>query len=413
MKQHSSSFPWLMWALPLSFFAYQFIWRLWPGLMMHQIMEQFSIDATAFGVLAAFYYYGYAGMQIPVAILLDRFTPRYIVFAFAVLTGFATILFSYTTNFYLAVFARFLIGAGSAVGFLAVSKVVSEWFPRDKYARMIGLSFSFGLLGAIYGGRPVTALIEAHAWKDVALVLSCISLAIGVSAFFILRSPKNAHHGVEEAEFQLNNFRSILTSPLIWFLGISNLLMVGALEGFADVWGVQYLMNAYDLNKGDAAGLISFLFIGMLFGGPFLAFLSRFLGNYTVIALSGIGMALAFAFLLMSTTYHDKLIPGTFFALGVMGCYQVIVFAAGANLVVAKNLGVTVAFLNCINMLGGSFFHSLIGWLMDFFWTGATAEDGLRIYDLTVYKSALSVVPICALIGAFIVCMVGMKVKRL
>jgi hypothetical protein len=115
----------------------------------------------------------------------------------------------------------------------------------------------------------------------------------------------------------------------------------------------------------------------------------------------------------MSPTYHDKLIPGLFFALGVMGCYQVIVFAAGANLVAAKNLGVTVAFLNCINMLGGSFFHSAIGWLMDFFWTGATAEDGLRLYDLTVYKSALSVVPISALIGAFIVCMVGMKVKKL
>ena len=76
--------PFLMWFFPLSFFAYQFILRLWPGLMMHQIMEQFSIDASHFGLLAAFYYYGYASMQIPVAVLLDRFSARYIVFAFAV-----------------------------------------------------------------------------------------------------------------------------------------------------------------------------------------------------------------------------------------------------------------------------------------------------------------------------------------
>ena len=109
-------YPWLMWFLPLSFFAYQFILRLWPGLMMHQIMEQFSIDATAFGLLAAFYYYGYAGMQIPVAILLDRFSPRFVVFAFATLCGLATLLFTFTTNFYLAVMARVLsrsrIGCG-------------------------------------------------------------------------------------------------------------------------------------------------------------------------------------------------------------------------------------------------------------------------------------------------------------
>ena len=328
------------------------------------------------------------------------------------LTGLATILFTYTTHFYLAVFARFVIGAGSAVGFLAVSKVVSEWFPRDKYARMIGLSFSFGLLGAIYGGRPVTALIEAHAWRDVALVLSGVSLAIGLSALIILRSPKSAHHGVEEAEFQLNNFKAILSSPLIWFLGISNLLMVGALEGFADVWGVQYLMNAYQLDKPDAAGLISFLFIGMLFGGPFLALLSKRFGNFPVITGCGIGMTLTFTYLLMSHTYNPLLIPALFFCLGVLGCYQVIVFAAGANLVSAKHLGVTVAFLNCINMLGGSFFHSMIGSLMDFFWTGSTAADGLRFYELSVYKSALAIVPISALVGAGIVCLVGMRVKK-
>ena len=57
--------PFFMWIIPLLFFTYQFILRLWPGLMMHQIMEQFSIDASHFGVLAALYYYGYSGMQIP------------------------------------------------------------------------------------------------------------------------------------------------------------------------------------------------------------------------------------------------------------------------------------------------------------------------------------------------------------
>ena len=47
--------PFFMWLFPLLFFAYQFILRLWPGLMIDQIMEQFSIDASHFGLLAAFY----------------------------------------------------------------------------------------------------------------------------------------------------------------------------------------------------------------------------------------------------------------------------------------------------------------------------------------------------------------------
>ena len=48
--------PYAMWVFPLSFFTYQFILRLWPSLMMQQIMQQFQVDATGFGLLASVYY---------------------------------------------------------------------------------------------------------------------------------------------------------------------------------------------------------------------------------------------------------------------------------------------------------------------------------------------------------------------
>ncbi|WP_039454790.1 MFS transporter [Candidatus Jidaibacter acanthamoebae] len=403
--------PFFMWFLPLSFFAYQFILRLWPGLMMHQIMEQFSIDAGYFGLLAAFYYYGYAGMQIPVAILLDRFSARYIIFAFAVLCGLATLLFTYTTNFYLAVLSRFLIGAGSAVGFLGISKVVSQWFPKEQYGRMIGFSFTFGLMGAIYGGKPVSLLVANYSWQNVALALAAISIVIGCTTYLALRSPENAKESVKEEQFKITNFKVILSSPVIWYLALANLLMVGTLEGFADVWGVQYLMTAYNLKNEDAAGLMSLVFFGMLFGGPVLALGSKKLGNYPMIAICGFSMAGIFMILLLSQTYNPLLLSCLLFALGVMCCYQVLVFAAGSNLVAPQNLGVAIAFLNCMNMLGGSFFHTIIGKTMDMFWTGALSASGFKIYDLEVYKYSLSIIPICACLGAIMVCLVGHNVK--
>lgn len=411
VTNNSRFLPYFMWMFPLIFFAFQFILRLWPGLMMQPIMSQFAIDASHFGVLAAFYYYGYSGMQIPVAMLLDRFSARYVVFVFAVLCGLATLLFTYTNNFYLAVFSRFLIGAGSAVGFLGVSKVVSEWFTKEQYAKMIGFSFTFGLMGAIYGGKPVSLLIEKYSWQSVAFSLAVVSILVGVATVLALRSPKSAGSVVKAQQFKLANFKAIFSSPVIWCLAIANLLMVGSLEGFADVWGVPYLMNAYHLAKSDAAALASCIFFGMLFGGPLLAFFSRKIGNYPVISLCGLGMALAFVVLLLSTTYHPFLLPCLFFVIGVMCCYQVIVFAAGANLVAPQNLGVTVAFLNCINMLGGSFFHTTIGRMMDMFWTGQLGEDGLKVYDLVVYKFALGVVPVCAAVGAVMISVIGLKLR--
>ena len=404
--------PFFMWLWPLLFFAYQFILRLWPGLMMHQIMNQFSIDASHFGVLAAFYYYGYSIMQIPVAILLDRFSARRIIFIFAVLCGLATLTFTYTSNFYLALLSRFLIGVGSAVGFLGVSKVLSEWFPKAQYARMVGFSFTFGLTGAIYGGKPVSILIETYSWKTVALTLASVSITLGFATYFALRSPQNIKKSIPEEKFKIANFKAILASPSIWCLAFSNLLMVGSLEGFADVWGVPYLMTAYGINKGDAAGLISFIFFGMLFGGPLLALCSKRFGNYSIIGMCGFIMALTFVLLLQSKTYNPLMLTCLFFVLGIMCCYQVIVFSAGSSLVEPKNLGVTIAFLNCINMLGGSFFHTVIGKIMDVFWVGSLNDSGLRIYDIHAYKYSLSVVPICACLGSIMVIMVGWRVQN-
>jgi len=403
--------PFLMWIFPLLFFTYQFILRLWPGLMMQQIMEQFSIDASHFGLLAALYYYGYSGMQIPVAIMLDKFSTRYVICAFAVICGIATFTFSYTDNWYLACLSRFLVGAGSAVGFLGISKVVSDWFPKDQYAKMIGFSFTFGLMGAIYGGKPVSLLIENYSWQKVALTLSLISIAIGLSTYFCLRSA-NQESEKQENQFKFANFKKLLSSPVIWLIAIANLLMVGSLEGFGDVWGVPYLMTAYGLEKSNAAELISFIFVGMLFGGPLLAILSKYLGNYKVITLCGLGMGFIFMLLLSKIEYNWYYFAVLFFLIGIMCCYQVIVFATGADLVNSQLLGVTIAFLNCINMLGGSFFHTIMGYVMDLFWTGNLNNDGMRNYTIESYESALMAIPLCSIIGASIIGIVGFKIKK-
>lgn len=401
----------LMWLLPLSFFGYQFILRLWPGLMMKQIMQQFSIDATSFGALAAIYYYGYSGMQIPTAMLLDRFGARYIVFASAILCGFSTLIFSFTDNLYLAYASRFFIGVGSAAGFLGTSKVVSEWFAKDSYARMIGFSFTVGLTGAIYGGKPVSILVENYGWQKIAVILSFVSIFIGISTYLFLRTPPNYNKKEVNNRFKLEDLKQVVSSPVLLLLALANFLMVGSLEGFADIWGVPYLMAAYSYSKAEAAALISFIFVGMLFGGPILTIFSQKFGNYVVISYCGVGMATIFLMLLTFNEHNMVMLAILFFCTGIMCCYQVLIFSAGCDLVDGSILTVTVAFLNCINMLGGSFFHTLIGNLMDLFW-GGQIEYGLRQYSVNSYNNALMVIPICSLIGATMILLIAKKATK-
>lgn len=403
-----------MWFFPVLFFAYQFIFRLWPGLMMQDIMQQFAINATSFGLLASVYYWGYAFTQIPIAVMLDKYGPKVILFFCASLCGVATILFSYTDNWYLALLSRFLIGIGSAAGFLTTSKVISQWFPKIEYSKMVGFSFAFGLIGAVYGGSPVNNLVQNFGFLKIATILGIISITIGVLALLFLKNNKgnNQEQSTNQA-IKFSDLFSIISSPAICILAIANLLMVGSLEGFADVWGVNYLITAYGIDRSQAAGITSFIFIGMIFGGPILAFIGNYFGNYRAIIASGFGMVLLCCLIFYSQIeYNYYLFVSIFLLIGVLCCYQVLIFSVGNDLVNTKFLGITVAFLNCVNMLGGSFFHSIIGKLMDVFWVDVYQEDGVtRLYEAAHYHYALSVIPICAFIGALMVLYIERKYK--
>jgi predicted MFS family arabinose efflux permease len=386
----------IMWLVPLSFFTYQFILRLWPSLTMQQVMLQFGIDASSYGLLASIYYYGYAGMQIPIAIALDKYGPKYILTICALLCGVGMYLSINSNIWELVLMGRFLIGVGSAGGFLTTSKVISQMFPSDNYSKMVGFSFSIGLLGAVYGGRPTSELVQAIGWEKVGNILTLVALAIATVAFLILRNKKSDSDASNS--FTMKDIISVVKSPRIVLLAIANLLLVGSLEGFADVWGVNYLVAAYGIDKTAAAEVVSLIPIGMIFGGPILAFFSKKLGEHLMIFVCGLVMALSIIYILYFSMSFDKIILGSiFFLIGIMCCYQVLVFSMGTKISSSQTLSLTIAFLNCVNMLGGAFFHTLIGKGIDLY--GGSING---IYPVESYRIALLIIPICAIIGSFI-----------
>src|SRR5689334_294727 len=124
MRSIHKIIPWFFWGLGSCFFSFQFILRLLPGLIMNQVMTKFHVDAAAYGLLSSMYYFGYAGAQLPVAFLLDRFGPRKVISLSAFLCAFGVFVFAYSDQWAFILGARFIIGVGSAAGFLGASKVI-------------------------------------------------------------------------------------------------------------------------------------------------------------------------------------------------------------------------------------------------------------------------------------------------
>ncbi len=403
-KDHSFWFiPWIMWLLPSLFFAYQFIVRIIPGLVMSELMLKYQIDATAYGNFASIYYVGYAGFQIPIALLLDRYDPKKVIAGCAFLCALGTVVLVYSDNWYLALLSRFFIGIGSTVGFLGTSKMVILWFKPEFYSRMMALNCTIGLLGAVYAGKPITQFIQQFGWEQVLFAVGIAGFGLAFLFASILRNPmKNSIQSNFKTENSsvFKDLKIILSNHKLIIAAVGNLLMVGALEGFADVWGVPYLMAARDISKSEAASLISAIFLGMVCGGPILAYLSdKFKAIYGVTCTAGlvIGISFCIIFSLISTLHFNALF-GILFLIGLLCSYQVLVFSIGIRIASAPVAGIAVAFLNSINMVGGSFFHGTIGHAMDYFWTG-TMNDGIKSYSAETYTQSLMIIPIAAILG--------------
>lgn len=409
MNIYTRTIAWAMWFLTTLFFGFQFILRLTPGLVFSELLHKFNIDSVDYGYFAAMYYAGYAGLQIPVAILLDKYGPRVVVFICALLCSLFSLTIVYSDSWFLVLLGRFFVGAGSAAGFLGVAKVLSIWFSPSQYARMVGITFSFGLLGAVFGSAPVSMLMSQYGWRSTVEFVGYSGILISILILLLVKPmPKIA----EELEHNvISKLKNILTNKYIVLLAISNLLLVGSLEGFADVWGVPYLESTYGYPRTIASSITMWVYIGMLFGGPILAFFAeKYNAYFQTIAIAGAIMSS----ILLSLAIFTGVFPYggltvMMFIIGICCCYQVIVLSLASILSAPSEISITIAFLNSINMLGGTLFHSTIGNVLNLFWDGTVIND-VAVYSQYAYNLAISAIPIIGLIGVLINIWLSLKV---
>jgi MFS family permease len=96
--------------------------------MVEELMRDFAVGAAALGHLSAAYFYGYAGMQIPVGVLLDRFGPRRLMTLAALVCAGGCVLFATSSSLAVATAGRFLIGASAAFSLVGSMAVAGQWF---------------------------------------------------------------------------------------------------------------------------------------------------------------------------------------------------------------------------------------------------------------------------------------------
>ncbi len=370
-----------VWMTASLFYAYQYILRVMPNIMLDDIMSQFHISAAVFGQFSGLYYIGYSAMHLPIGILMDRFGPKKVMSGCILLSAIGLLPLIFSDYWVYPILGRVLIGMGSSAAILGVFKIVRMSFSQERFARMLSISVTIGLIGAIYGGGPVSYMREVFGYQFVVQTFAIIGAFLAAITYMIVPDIKSpSKRGV------LADIKEVIKNKKVVWTCIFAGLMVGPLEGFADVWSAVFLKQVYGFEATISASIPSMIFIGMCFGAPVLSLIAEKLGYLKTIICAGIVMAISFCALLIFQL-PVSILSIAFVIVGVASAYQILAIYKASTYVREEVAGLTTAVANMIIMFFGYAFHTVVGSIVNVL--GGPSSSSALIYGIAVIPIAL------------------------
>lgn len=380
---------WLIWFFSSLFYFYEFCLQTSPSVMVPELMQAFKVNASALGNLSACYFYAYCIMQIPVGILLDTFGPRRLLTLACLVCATSSYIFAHTDSLLTAEIARFAMGLGSAFSIISSFKLISLWFPHRRFAMLSGLMVTFGMLGAVFGQRPLAHLVENLGWRSSMDSLAIAGFLLTIVLFFVISDGARfeTYKRQHSNDFSWHALKEILQRGQTWYTAIYAGLLFAPIAAFGELWGVPYLTETYHLPRTTAASFISLIFIGFAIGSPLMGWLSEKIDKRACLLWGGFIGALISIVLLL--TVHSALAaPFYLFGFGLFASNFMLAFTVAKEVNPEQYTGTAMGFLNTINNLGPSLLQPLIGLALDYKWHGALLADGTRIYSTHDYERA-------------------------
>ncbi|NNM60389.1 MAG: MFS transporter [Legionellales bacterium] len=395
-------FPWIVCGVGALFYCYEYFLRVTPSVMQTQLMSSFNIDNALFGSLAAFYYYAYTPMQLPVGVLMDRYGPRKLLTLACLLCVIGTCFFG-TNSYSVAAFGRFLVGMGSAFAFVGVLKLATIWLPPHRFAMVAGMVTAMGMFGPMLGDISLTPLVAKIGWHQTVFITAILGVILTVILWVFIRDKNTLpNHPEMKTSHRVENFKDLWTGLAhmlrirqVWFSGLIAGCLFLPISIFAELWGIPYLEQAQHFPDMYAGFVNPLLFLGFAIGGTLFGWVSDSIGRRREPIMVGGILAFISACLLF---YVPRLsfteICILLFLLGLFAGVEVITFALSRESVAHRFAGTAVAMTNFLTMLGGMIFQPVIGTLLDFHATNIMKHSVTALTN-SDYRFALTVVPIC------------------
>ena len=179
--------------LPLLFILYitNYLDRTSVAYAALGMSRDLGFSDSVFGLGAGIFFIGYVALQIPGALLVERWSARGTIAATMIAWGSLTVLTALVHTPHQLYLARFILGAAEAGFFPGVIVYLSHWFIQEDRAKATS-NFMAAIPLSFVVGSPLAGWILGHHWLDVAgwrwlfVVEGLPAILLGAVAFFWL-----------------------------------------------------------------------------------------------------------------------------------------------------------------------------------------------------------------------------------
>ncbi|KXO34253.1 MFS transporter [Francisella tularensis] len=408
----------------------KYVMQVFPSLITDDMMSNFGTNATQTGALGSAFFWSIIICQLFLAgPIIDKFGFRLISPISITISATGVILFVVAANLgslSMAYIARITTGLGVSFATISYLKAVSVWFEPRKFAFAASFLATAAMIGALCAQAPLAYLITICGdWKMAMLLFSVVSLLIAVVYYIVVRdfNPKQPEASSPNNQLKtLDVLKEVIKNKNNWLLTFYVGLSFTAVDAFAGFWGNAYFREAYHISREEAASIISMIFIGMAIGSPIIGKLSEILDSRKgVMIFFHIIGTIALSFVLLTKT-SSTISAILLFIFGLcLGIYM-LSFAIGNHINPIIITATVAAFINTGEPILGAIFDPLIGYFLDWSWTGKyinkagevvsqyTSSADIKYFELESYHFAFTTL-VASMIASLVI-LVMIKDKK-
>jgi sugar phosphate permease len=275
IRPGSSRQAWVVWASAVAVYLLAVFHRTSLSVAGIAAAERFHISASQLSSFTILQLLVYAGMQLPVGVLLDRYGSRRLLTTGLLLMTAGQLGMAFVSSYGLALATRGLVGIGDSMTFVSVLRLVSAWFPSGRHPLLTQLTAFCGQVGAVMAALPMAHLLSRFGWSATYAGAAIAGLALGAIVYaLVIDSPDGTRtSGRMQWRDVLDSIRECWANPgtkLGVWVHFCCLMCPNVL---ALLWGYPWLVEGQQTSIAVVASLLTLLTAASMIGGPSLGLL--------------------------------------------------------------------------------------------------------------------------------------------